>query len=113
MAKDPAMLWYPSDWISGTLGMTFEEKGAYMELLMMQFSRGHLTTRMIGQTIGQLWVNIKDKFTEDADGLWYNKRLEDEKERRKNYVLTRNNNRNGENQHTKAKKQKEVIRPPI
>ena len=35
MAKDPAFLFYPGDWIGGTMGMTFEEKGAYMEILMM------------------------------------------------------------------------------
>jgi len=72
MAKDPAFLFYPNDWIGGTMGMTFEEKGAYMELLMMQFNRGHMTTHMIGQTVGQLWVNIKDKFVQDKDGKWYN-----------------------------------------
>ena len=46
MAKDPAFLFYPNDWLGGTMGMTFEEKGAYMELLMMQFNRGHMTSHM-------------------------------------------------------------------
>ena len=46
--KDPAFLFYPNDWIGGTMGMTFEEKGAYMELLILQFNRGHMTTHMIG-----------------------------------------------------------------
>jgi uncharacterized protein YdaU (DUF1376 family) len=53
MAKDPAFLFYPNDWIGGTMGMTFEEKGAYMEILMMQFNRGHMTSHMVGQTVGQ------------------------------------------------------------
>jgi hypothetical protein len=57
--KDPAFLFYPNDWIGGTMGMTFEEKGAYMELLMMQFNRGHMTSHMIAQTVGQLWVKPK------------------------------------------------------
>ena len=48
MAKDPAFLFYPNDYIGGTMGMTFEEKGAYIELLMLQFNRGHMTTHMIG-----------------------------------------------------------------
>jgi len=38
MAKDPAFLFYPNDYIGGTMGMTFEEKGAYIELLMLQFN---------------------------------------------------------------------------
>jgi len=108
MAKDPAFLFYPNDWIGGTMGLTFEEKGAYMELLMMQFNRGHMTKHMIdhtlGQKAGQIWVNIEDKFEKDADGLYFNARLEEEKEKRKNYVKSRNNNRSGKNQYSKNKK---------
>lgn len=86
------------------MGMTFEEKGAYMELLMMQFNRGHMTTHMIGQTVGQLWVNLQDKFTQDDKGLWFNERLDLEKERRKNFTESRRNNISGENQYTKKAK---------
>ncbi len=101
MAKDPAFLFYPNDWLGGTMGMTFEEKGAYMDLLMLQFNRGHMTRRMIGQTIGKLWENIADKFCQDEQGLYYNIRLESEKNKRQNYTLSRRNNREGNNQHTK------------
>jgi len=104
MSKDPAFLFYPNDYIGGTMGMTFEEKGAYMELLMMQFNRGHMTTHMIGQTVGQLWVNIQVKFIQDKDGLWYNKRLEDEQTKRQKYTESRRNNVSGENQYTKKGK---------
>lgn len=107
MAKDPAFLFYPNDWVGGTMGMTFEEKGAYMELLMMQFNRGHMTEHMIGQTVGQLFSRIKDKFIQDAEGLWYNERLDIEKEKRKNYVNSRNNNKLGKNKYTK-KEQEDV-----
>jgi uncharacterized protein YdaU (DUF1376 family) len=104
MAKDPAFLFYPGDWLGGTIGMTFEEKGAYMELLMMQFNRGHMTSHMIGQVVGHLWDKIQVKFVQDKDGLWYNERLDVEKEKRKNFVSTRKNNLSGNNQHTKNKK---------
>jgi uncharacterized protein YdaU (DUF1376 family) len=108
MAKDPAFLFYPNDWIGGTMGMTFEEKGAYMELLMTQFNRGHMTTHMIGQVVGQIWEKIQDKFIKDNNGLWYNPRLEEEKVKRQNYTKSRRNNVSGENQHTKKdKKNKE------
>jgi uncharacterized protein YdaU (DUF1376 family) len=106
MAKDPAFLFYPNDYIGGTMGMTFEEKGAYIELLMLQFNRGHMTSHMIGQTVGQLWDNIKDKFIIDADGLYYNVRLEQEKENRKAFSNSRRNNLSGTNQYSnKDKKQ--------
>jgi len=107
MAKDPAFLFYPNDYIGGTMGMTFEEKGAYMELLMMQFNRGHMTTHMIGQTVGQLWDKIQDKFTQDDNGLWYNVRLEEEKIKRQEFTKSRRNNVSGKNQHTKNKKHNE------
>jgi uncharacterized protein YdaU (DUF1376 family) len=101
MAKDPAFLFYPNDYLGGTLGMTFEEKGAYMELLMLQFNRGHMTTRMIGQTVGQLWDKLKDKFAVDENGLYYNKRLEAEVNRRRSFVASRKNNNTAINQSTK------------
>lgn len=100
MAKDPAFLFYPNDWIGGTMGMTLEEKGAYVEILMMQFNRGHMTEDMIRQTIGHVWDKVLVKFRKDEKGLWYNERLDLEKERRKKYVQSRINNKNGVNQYT-------------
>lgn len=104
MAKDPAFLFYPNDYIGGTLGMTFEEKGAYIELLMVQFNRGHMTTHMIAQTVGQIWESIKSKFVQDENGLWYNQRLELEKQRRMDFTESRRNNKEGKNQYTKGHK---------
>jgi uncharacterized protein YdaU (DUF1376 family) len=101
MAKDPAFLFYPNDWLGGTLGMTFEEKGAYIDLLMMQFNRGHMTEHMIGQVVGQLWVKLKSKFLIDDDGLYYNERLEIEKNKRESFIKSRVNNKEGRNQYTK------------
>ena len=92
MAKDPAFLFYPGDYVSGTMGMTFEEKGAYMDLLMLQFNRGHMNTHMIQHTIGHLWEQVKCKFIQDDEGLWYNVRLDVEKEKRKTFTESRRNN---------------------
>ena len=106
MAKDPAFLFYPNDYLGGTLGMTFEEKGAYIELLMLQFNRGHMTSHMVGQTVGQIWVNIQDKFKVDTKGLFYNERLEMEQKKRKAFTGSRKNNLLGKNQHTKNDKKR-------
>ena len=92
MAKDPAFLFYPGDYVSGTMGMTFEEKGAYMDLLMLQFNRGHMNMHMIQHTIGHLWEQVKCKFIQDDEGLWYNVRLDIEKEKRKTFPESRRNN---------------------
>ena len=92
MAKDPAFLFYPGDYVSGTMGMTFEEKGAYMDLLMLQFNRGHMNTHMIQHTVGHLWEQVKSKFIQDKEGLWYNVRLDFEKDKRKTFTESRRNN---------------------
>ena len=106
MGKDPAFLFYPNDWLGGTIGMTFEEKGAYMELLMMQFNRGHMTEHMIGQVVGQNWLTLKSKFIQDENGLWYNERLDEEKNKRQAYTESRRNNKKGVNQFTKNEQKK-------
>ena len=95
MAKDPAFLFYPNDYIGGTMGMTFEEKGAYIEILMLQFNRGHMTSHMIGQLVGQLWESIRCKFVQDEQGLWYNIRLDQEKDKRMSFTQSRRNNIKG------------------
>ncbi|MHC1777546.1 MAG: hypothetical protein AB9834_19265 [Lentimicrobium sp.] len=101
MARDPAFLFYPNDWLGGTMGMTFEEKGAYIHLLMLQFNRGHMTTHMIAQEVGHLWDRLNDKFIQDANGMWYNMRLEEEQRKRKGFTESRRNNMAGQNQHSK------------
>lgn len=40
--KDPAFLFYSSDFLSGTLLMSDEEIGQYIKLLCLQHQKGHL-----------------------------------------------------------------------
>lgn len=105
MAKDPAFLFYPNDWLGGTLGMTLEQKGAYIELLMLQFNRGHMTKDMIAHVLGQeggrIFGQIENKFQVDENGNYYNARLEEEQTKRKLFVASRKNNKEGKNQYTK------------
>jgi signal recognition particle subunit SEC65/uncharacterized protein YdaU (DUF1376 family) len=80
--------------------MTFEEKGAYIDLLMLQFNRGHMDGHMVAQVVGQLWGRIQDKFMVDQDGLFYNERLDEEIAKRKAFTESRCNNLLGKNQYT-------------
>jgi uncharacterized protein YdaU (DUF1376 family) len=109
--KDPAFLFYPNDYVGGTMGMTFEEKGAYVELLMAQFNRGHMTKDMIGQVLGhkfgQIWEVVQHKFIQDSEGRYYNVRLEEEQKKRKAFVDSRKNNIKGINKYTKNKETKQ------
>lgn len=97
MAKDPAFLFYPGDWISGTMGMTFEEKGAYMEFLMYQFNRGAIPEgvikRMLNVRYEDVWPSIKDKFEKNENGEYYNVRLKFETAKRKKYTESRRDSR--------------------
>jgi len=96
MAKDPAFLFYPGDYLAGTMGMTFAEKGAYVELLMNQFNKGHLSEfwvkRILKDDYELFWPLLREKFTFDKKGDWYNKRLEEEQIKRKNHTNKQTSN---------------------
>jgi len=98
MAKDPAFLFYPGDYISGTMYLDFECKGAYIDLLMLQFQKDHMSIHMIKQVLGHrhehIWPQISDKFLV-KEGRYWNERLRIEKYLRSNYCNSRKNNRNG------------------
>lgn len=94
--KDPAILLYPSDFNDGTQDFTNEEVGAYLRLLLFQFSQGHLPLERIRKKLSpdfeRLWGVIQVKFVVDATGLYYNQRLELEQTKRKKYSESRRNN---------------------
>ena len=98
MAKDPAFLFYPNDYLGGTMGMTFEAKGAYMDILIAQFNFGHLSEKKIQSILRgcseDVWnTDLKDKFKVDMEGLYYNPRLDIEKNKRHNFVESRRQSR--------------------
>lgn len=98
MAKDPAFLFYPGDWLQGTMGMSFEEQGAYMNLLIYQFNRGKFTKAQAKQVLSicsaSVFENVIQKFDTDGNFFW-KQRLTDEMERRKNFSESRRNNAKG------------------
>jgi hypothetical protein len=93
MSKDPAFLFYPNDYLGGTMGMTFEMKGAYIDLLIFQFNNHQFTESQAKQVVGSLWDNIKHKFTKEDEEHYYNERLRIEKEKRQNYTESRRQSR--------------------
>ena len=97
MAKDPAFLFYPGDYVSGTMHLDLECKGAYVDLLMLQFQKDHMSLHMIKHMLGHkfehIWPLIRDKFKEDNGNFW-NERLRLEKEKRVKFTESRRSNRN-------------------
>lgn len=92
--KDPAFLFYPGDWVGGTLLLNRAQKGAYMDLLIAQFNNGPLELDEIKTILGAdfgLWNSLSKKFT-FMNGRYYNERLEVEKNKRSAYTTSRRNN---------------------
>lgn len=98
MAKDPAFLFYPGDWLGGTMLLTRHQKGCYIDLLMAQFNSGPLSLEHIKAVLGQdqaTWTVLQAKFTLDNNGKFYNVKMATEIEKRKNFTASRSNNKSG------------------
>lgn len=89
MAKDPAFLFYSQDFIVGVQTMTLEDRGKYITLLAQMHQQGRMDEDTISFLIGSISDNLKKKFIIDENGLWYNKRLEEEVKKRKIFTESR------------------------
>jgi hypothetical protein len=94
--KDPAVLFYTSDFIAGTLTMTDSQRGQYIILLCLQHQKGYLTENDMLKICNSHDEDIWSKF-EYSEGKYYNKRMKDEAEKRKRYSESRRNNRINKN----------------
>lgn len=101
--RDPAILFYPTEFIMETYLMTDEEIGKYIKLLCNFQFHGHLSEKKIEDICGGHISRIFNLLEKDKDGLYYHKRTDYEKERRKVFVDSRANNLKG------GKKKKEEV----
>jgi len=92
MAKDPAVLLYTSDFISGTITMTHEQRGKYILLLCIQHQKGKLTEKDLQSILSEEDIEIFDKFDKANDGFYYNKRMLEESIKRKKFTDSRKTN---------------------
>lgn len=93
MGKDPAVLFYTGDFLAGTLLMRNEQVGKYIKLLCIQHQTGHLSEADMLEVCGTYDERIFSKFEKDADGLYYNVRMEEETIKRRKYSESRSANR--------------------
>ena len=107
MAKDPAVLFYTSDFLTGTLTMSYEQKGKYITLLCLQHQKTLLSDKDMINICSSYDKDIYDKFIKDGE-FFYNKRMKEEHEKRKSFSKSRSDNRlNGlKNKKIKPKKVK-------
>jgi len=81
--------------MSGTQFMTDDQLGKYMRILMAQHQHGHLTEDQVIFICKSYDNHIFSKLKKDSSGLWYNERLQIEIDKRKNFVLSRGENKKG------------------
>lgn len=95
MAKDPAFLFYYQDFLVGTSFHSNEEVGAYIRILAHLADKKTLSEKhMINICNSQkVWNSLKEKFTLDENGEYFNERLRDEVQKRRKYTQSRRNNR--------------------
>jgi len=91
--KDPAFLFYSNDFLAGTMFLTDKQVGKYIRLLCLQHQKGRLSKKDMLDICKTYDEDIWEKFNVDSEGFFYNKRLRDESERRKNYSESRRQNR--------------------
>ena len=92
MAKDPAVLFYTSDFLSGTYTMSDEQVGKYIRLLCFQHQKGILTEKDMLNICKTYDEDIYSKFVKTEEG-YYNEKMHNETVRRKSYTESRKNNR--------------------
>jgi uncharacterized protein YdaU (DUF1376 family) len=93
--KDPAFLFYPSDFLTGTMLLSNEQIGKYIKLLCLQHQHGSLSEKHMLQICGEYDEELYSKFKKDDDGKYYNERLQKETIKRKKYSESRRKNRMG------------------
>lgn len=92
MAKDPAFLFYSSDFLTGTMLFSSQEKGQYITLLSVIHQQGRLTKEEIEVVLKESASSrVLSKFKQDDSGLFYNERLETETAKRKKFTESRKN----------------------
>jgi len=82
MSKDPAFLFYSSDFITGVSDLTMEERGQYITLLCLHHQKGRLTKKAVALAVGNVSADVIKKFKIDENDFYYNERLEFEAKKR-------------------------------
>ena len=93
MPKDPAILFYTSDFLTGTLTMTDEQVGKYIRLLCLHHQKGYLTEKDMISICKQHDQEIYEKFFKTEEGFYLNKRMQEEAKKRKKYIESRRNSK--------------------
>ena len=89
MGRDPAVLFYTSDFLTGTAYFDMSERGRYITLLCEQHQNGHIPQFRFDDVCGTERPLLRAKFKKDDNGFWYNERMEIETLKRKAFCQSR------------------------
>ena len=85
----PAFQFYPQDFLTGVMYLTMEERGMYITLLSIQWSKNKIPKKRLGFILGIEWEEVpelvKEKFVDQGDYL-INERLFKISEERRIFV---------------------------
>jgi hypothetical protein len=91
MSKDPAVLFYSDNFLTGTMFMTDDQVGKYMRSLCAQQLHGHLTFEQLNSFCKDDKA-VFSKFKKDDQGLFFNERMDCEISKRKSHCDHQRNN---------------------
>ena len=92
--KDPAFLFYFRDFLVSTELMSAEDVGYYIRILCHMADKGRLNINHM-QSICKAYSKahiLHEKFKVDENGFYYNQKLDEELEKRRNYTQSRRDN---------------------
>jgi uncharacterized phage protein (TIGR02220 family) len=89
MAKDPAVLFYTSDFLTGTSRLSDEQCGQYIRALCSQHQEGKFSKEELLALLKSYDSPVWKKFKQDEDGLFFNERMQIEIEKRVSYCESR------------------------
>lgn len=97
MSKDPAFLFYPNDFTTGTQFFSDQQVGIYVRILCAQHQHGHLNKSQMqklcdGITDADAKSEILAKFSIDSNGHYFNQRLDGEVLKRKEHSTKQRQN---------------------
>lgn len=90
--KDPAMLFYTSDFLTGVALLSMAERGQYITLLCLQQQHGHMTAQEMKAAVGKVSAKVMEKFQRDAEGKFFNRRAELEIQKREKHAAAQREN---------------------
>ena len=90
--KDPAMLFYTSDFLTGVALLSMAERGQYITLLCLQQQHGHMTAQEMRAAVGKVSPKVMEKFQRDAEGKFFNRRAELEIQKREKHAAAQREN---------------------